>query len=283
VLAARAAAIALVAVCAPFARAQYAPANPDWNRPIEPFRIVGGLYYVGVQDVSSFLFTTQQGHILLDGAFRESAPLIEANVRKLGFRLEDVRLLLNSHGHCDHAGGLAELKAHTGARLLASPADALLLARGGKDDFAFHDTLPFPPVQADALLSDGQQVGLGGAVLTAHFTPGHTKGCTTWTATVGEGGKDYRVVIPCSVSAPGYKLVDNPAYPGILSDFETTFATLRALPCDIFLGSHSWDFGLKEKAARTAPNAFVDPQGYLRYIEKGQAAVRAQAEKQKPR
>ena len=275
--------MAVLAVCASAARGQYAPANPEWNRPIEPFRIVGNLYYVGVAGVSSFLFTTLEGHILLDGAFRESVPLIEANIGKLGFRMAEVRLLLNSHAHYDHAGGLAGLKAHTGARLLSSPADAALLARGGKGDFAFGDSLFFPPVEADALLQDGQQVRLGGTVLTAHFTPGHTKGCTTWTATVKDGGRDYRVVIPCSVTAPGYRLVDNAAYPGILNDYEATFAKLRALPCDIFLASHSWDFGLKDKAGRKAPDAFVNPDEYRRYIDKGQASIRAQAEKQKPR
>lgn len=278
-----AAAIALLVACMSSAQAQYTPANPDWKRPIEPFRIVGNLYYVGVADVSSFLFATQEGHILLDSAFRESVPLIEANIRKLGFRMEDVRLLLNSHGHYDHAGGLAEIRARTKARLQVNPAEAPLLARGGKGDFAFQDTLSYPPVEADALLRDGQQIQLGGAVLTAHFTPGHTKGCTTWTASVKDGGNDYRVVIPCSVSAPGYQLVENPAYPGILNDYEATFAKLRALPCDIFLGLHSWDFGLTLKAARKAPDAFISPESYIRYLDKGQAAIRDQAEKQKRR
>ena len=276
-------AVAFLSVCAPHARGQYAPANPEWNRPVEPFRIVGNLYYVGVSDVSSYLFANPEGHVLLDGAFHESVPLIEANIRKLGFRLEDVRVLLSSHGHYDHAGGLAGIKERSKARLLASPAEAPLLARGGRGDFAFKDRVPFPPVRTDELLHDGQQVQLGGTALTAHFTPGHTKGCTTWTAIVREGGKDFRVVIPCSVSAPGYLLVDNPAYPGILNDYESTLAKLRALPCDIFLGLHSWDFGLKEKAAAKAPGAFAGAESYVRYLDKGQTAIRDQVKKQKQR
>jgi metallo-beta-lactamase class B len=266
---------------------QFPPANPEWNRPIEPFRVAGNLYYVGASDVSSYLIATPEGHFLLDAGFRETAPIIEANIRKLGFRVADVRLLLISHGHYDHNGGLAEIKTHTKATLLASPIEAPLLVRGGKDDFAFKDTCPYPPVVPDRLLHDGEQVRLGGTVLTAHFTPGHTKGCTSWTTTVKEGEKVFQVVIPCSVSAPGYQLVGNPKYPEIQKDFEATFATLRALPCDIFLGLHSWDFGLTQKikarAADPSGNPFIDPEGYQRFLERGQAAIRELAAKQKPR
>jgi metallo-beta-lactamase class B len=266
---------------------QFAPANPEWNRPIEPFRVAGNLYYVGAADVSSYLIATPEGHFLLDAGFRETAPLIEANVRKLGYRITDIRLLLISHGHYDHVGGVAEIKANTKATLLASPAEAPLLSRGGKGDFAFGDTYPYPPLVPDRLLHDGEQVSLGGTVLTAHFTPGHAKGCTSWTTTVKENEKVFQVVIPCSVTAPGYQLVDNPKYPEIQKDFEATFATLRALPCDVFLGLHSWEFGLPEKikarAAHAGTNPFIDPEGYQRLLERGQAAVRELAAKQKPR
>jgi metallo-beta-lactamase class B len=259
------------------AAAQYAPAVPEWNRPVEPFRIVGDLYYVGASDVSSFLIATPAGHVLLDSGFRETAPLVEANVKKLGFRLEDVRILLISHSHYDHVGGMAEIKAHTKARLLASPAEAEMLARGGRGDFAFDDKYPYPPVTADGLLREGQEVRLGNAVLTAHFTPGHTRGCTSWSTTFTEGGRVYQVVIACSVTAPGYRLVGNPRYPGILQDFEATFAKLRALPCDIFLSLHSWDFGLERKMHVKAVDAFVDREGWLAFLDKGQAAIRKQA------
>lgn len=267
------------------AHAQYAPGRPEWNRPIEPFRIVGNLYYVGASDVSSYLITTPEGHILVDSGFRETVPIIEANLKKLGFRMEDVRLLLTSHGHYDHVGGMAEIKARTKARLLANPAEVPLLSRGGKGDFAFKDSYPYPPVTPDGLLRDGEEVGLGGTILTAHFTPGHTKGCTSWTATIQEGGRPYRVVIACSLTAPDYRLVDNPQYPEIIADFEATFAKLRALPCDVFLSLHSWDFGLLRKiqAREDDPshNPFVDPEGYWNFIDKAQAAIRRQVEEQR--
>lgn len=250
--------------------AQHAPANAEWNRPVKPFRVTGNLYYVGVADVSSYLFTTPQGHILLDGAFQESVPLIEANIRALGFRVEDIRILLNSHAHYDHAAGLAGLKARSKARLFAHPADAAALRSGGKGDPHYGDRLLFPPVEVDGMLHDGQTIALGGLTLTAHFTPGHTRGCTTWTTTIGTS----RVVIPCSVSAPEYQLVNNAKYPEIASDYRRTFARLRALPCDIFLGLHSWDFGRRADAGR------VD---YLRYLDRGEAAFNEQLKKQSAR
>ncbi len=257
---------------------QYLPAVPEWNQPIEPFRIAGNLYYVGASGVSAFLMTTGEGHILLDTGFRETVPIIESNLRKLGFRMEDIHLILIGHAHADHAGGVAEVKRRTKARFLASPGDVPLLSRGGKGDFAFGDAYSFEPVEPDALLRDGEPVGLGGTLLTPHFTPGHTKGCTSWTTTVKDGEKLFRVVMPCSLSAPDYQLVNNPKYPEIQQDFEATFSKLRALPCDIFLGEHCWDFDLPLKMqARTndtSRNPFLDPEGYRRFLDRAEAAVR---------
>jgi metallo-beta-lactamase class B len=264
------------------AHGQYATANPAWNRSIDPFRIVGNLYYVGASDVSAYLLTTPEGHILIDSGFAETVPLIEANLKKLGFRLEDIRLLLISHGHFDHVGGIAELKARTKARLLVNPIENALLARGGKGDFAFQDKYSFAPVMPDAALSDGEEVSLGGTVLKAHFTPGHTKGCTSWTTTITEGGRVYRVVIAASLTAPGYRLIDNPDYPGIGADYEASIAKLRALPCDIFLSLHSWDFGLHAKiAAQAKDGAFVDPEGYRCFLDKSETALRKQIAEQR--
>ncbi len=264
---------------------QYAAANPEWIEPTEPFRIVGNLYYVGASGVSSFAIATPDGIILLDTGCRETVPQIESNLKKLGLRLEDVRLLLMSHAHYDHIGGMADIKARTKARLLASPAEKPLMERGGKGDFAYGDSVPFPPVSPDALLEDGKDVSFGGVTLTPHFTPGHTKGCTTWTTTIKDGGKSFNVVFACSLTAPGYKLVDNPQYPNIIADFEATFAKLRSLPCDIFVEGHGWNFGLQEKAkaiaSGTAQNPFVDPNGYRAYIDKGQATIRKQVAEQK--
>jgi metallo-beta-lactamase class B len=260
-------------LCASFAaQAQYVAAEPRWTQPAEPFRIADDLYYVGTANVPSFLIETSDGLILLDTGVREVAPALEANIRKLGFRIEDVKLLLISHGHFDHIGGLAAAKARTKARLLVSPAEAPLIARGGKDDFAFGDTVAYPPVEADGLLKDGEPVRLGGTALTPHFTPGHTKGSVTWTMTLGK----RRVVFAGSMSAPGYKLVGNAKYPEIVRDYRASFARLRALPCDIFLGFHGWDFGMEQKRG----GDFVDPEGYRRYIDRTEAAFEKQLKEQ---
>jgi metallo-beta-lactamase class B len=270
--------IAALLLCAgSLLHAQYRPANAAWNKPVEPFRIVGNLYYVGASGVSVYLFTTPQGDVLLDTGFRETVPRIEANLKKLGLRMEDIRLLLATHAHYDHAGGLAAVRARTKARFLASPADAPLFAAGGRGDFQLGDRYSFPPVRPDGLLRDGEPVQLGGLSLTPHFTPGHTKGCTSWTTTIADGRRSYRVVIPCSLSAPDYRLVGNTKYPGIAHDFETSIATLRALPCDIFLATHAWDFDLPRKIEALkagGANPFVDPAGYVQYLDRAQAALR---------
>ena len=269
-----------------FAAAQgpYAPAIAEWNQPVEPFKIAGNLYYVGASDVSSYLIATPEGHILVDTGFRETLPLIDANMKKLGFRIEDVRLILTSHPHYDHVGALADLKNRTHARLLTSPADAAGYERGGRQDFAFGDKYPFPPVKADGLLTNEEAIGLGGATVIPHFTPGHTKGCTSYTLTVEEGGQRYRVAIVCSMTAPGYKLVDNQNYSQIASDFLKSFALLKDLPCDIFLSMHSWDFGLEQKIrarrANPAVNPFIDRGALRAFAEKGEASVRKQIEEQ---
>jgi metallo-beta-lactamase class B len=267
-----AALLVLLAIALPASvRAQGSEQWREWNRPVKPFRIIGNIYYVGPAEVSSFLITTPQGHILLDSGFAETVPQIRENIKQLGFKLEDVKLLINSHAHSDHAGGLAELKAMTGAKLAASEADAALLARGGKDDFAWGDTLAFAPVQADRILHDGETVELGGVWMVAHLTPGHTKGNTTWTMEVKEGGKTYNVVFMGSTTAPDYKLVNNSKYPNIVADYQRSFSLLESLPCDVFLSAHGSFFNLKGKMARlergAAMNPFVDPQGYRRFLE----------------
>jgi metallo-beta-lactamase class B len=185
------------------------------------------------------------------------------------------------HAHYDHAGGLAQLKAWTGARLLASAGDAPLLEAGGRGDPLFGDTLPFPPVKVDHLLRDGEAVTLGDTTLVAHLTPGHTRGCTTWTTRVAEGGRLYDVVFVCSTTVlPGYRLIDHPTYPGIAGDYARTFATLAALPCDVFLGSHASFYDGSGKARRlregAKPNPFIDPRGYRAYVAQSVAAYREQ-------
>jgi metallo-beta-lactamase class B len=244
--------------------------DQNGSGPAEPFRIAGNLYYVGASDITSYLITTPKGHIVLDGGFAETAPMIRANIERLGFRVRDVRILIGSHPHYDHAGGLAELKRVTGARFIASALDAPLYARGGMDDPQFFDRYPFPPVVADRKIADGEQISLGGVKLTARITPGHTPGCTTWTMNIGQ----QSVAFLCSPTAPGYQLVDNPRYPNAIEDYRRQFDILRSLDVDIFLASHGNFFKLAEKRKRHSAkvNAFVDPEGYREFVATAEAS-----------
>ena len=250
------------------------PLSPDevrWNAPVAPFRIAGNLYYVGTADLASYLVVDPAGMILLDGGLEASAPLILDNIRTLGFDPKRVRYLLNSQAHSDHAGGLAALKEATGAELLASPADAELLERGGSGDPQWGDQLTFPPAKVDARLRDGAELKLG-----------HTRGCTSWTLPVRVDGRNAQALFICGASAPGYKLASNPAYPWIMTDFRRSFATWRKLPCDLFLGAHGSYFGMTEKRARMAPgrpNPFVDPKGCRAFLNGAQQRIEAQAAK----
>ncbi|HVE71976.1 MAG TPA: subclass B3 metallo-beta-lactamase [Thermoanaerobaculia bacterium] len=227
--------------------AQSDPVSRSWNQPVAPFRITGNLYYVGASDITSYLITTPRGHILLDGGFVETAPMILANIRTLGFDPKDVRILLSSHAHYDHAGGLAELKRVTGAKFHSSLGDLPQHARGGLDDPQFGNKYPYPPITADRIVRDGTRITLGGTTLVAHITPGHTPGCTTWTARIGK----HDVVFVGSPSVPSeYRLIGNPRYPNAVEDYRAQFRTLKRLDCDIFLASHGAFFGLAEMLAK---------------------------------
>jgi metallo-beta-lactamase class B len=267
------------------ALAQADPQSRAMNQPVPPFRILGNLYYVGASEVTSFLITTPEGHLLLDGGFAETAPQIERNIAQLGFQLRDVKFLLNSHAHFDHAGGLAELKKWTNATVAVTWPDAELLHRGGHGDFRFGDKLTFPPVKIDRIISDGESIELGGQKMTAHLTPGHTKGNTTWTTQITADGKRYNVVFAGSMTSLDYILAGREAYPGIAADFEKSFATLKRLPCDVFLSCHGSFFSFKEKRERLLrgekPNPFIDPEGYQIFIAEYQKEFREKLEKQK--
>jgi metallo-beta-lactamase class B len=255
-----------------------------WNAPVAPFRIAGNLYYVGTADLASYLVVDPEGMVLLDGGMEASAPLILDNIRALGFDPKRVRYLLNSQAHYDHAGGLAALKQATGAQLLASAADAELLERGGSGDFQWGDRFSYPPVAVDARLRDGAEVTLGAIRMTARLTPGHTRGCTSWTLPVKVDGRMRAALFVCGASAPGYRLVGNSAYPWIMDDFRRSFATWRKLPCDLFLGAHASYFGMAEKRARMPsrrPNPFVDPQGCRAFLAKAERTIEAQAKAQR--
>jgi len=264
---------------APQARAQATEQWREWNRPIPPFRIAGPLYYVGVENVTSLLLTTPAGHILVDGGFAESADIILGNVRALGFEAEDVKVLLSTHAHGDHAGGLAAIKARTGAKLYAGALDVPLLARGGKGDFAFGDDIPYPPVVADVGVKDGETLSLGGFTVRAIATPGHTMGCTSWAFTIDDGGRAVRVVMIGGTSAPGYQLVKNAKYPGIVDDYERTFARLAAEPADLLLEGHGFAFGLDEKRAGRRP--FVDAAAYRARVAEAAKAFHEQLAKER--
>ena len=258
--------------------AQKSEGDRKMNQPVEPFKIIGNIYYVGASDVTSFLITTPRGHILIDSGFEETVPQIRANVAKLGFKLEDVRYLLINHAHYDHCGGLAELKKLTGARLLASPPDAAVLEDGGASDFRFggDQAFSFAPVKVDERLKDGQEIRLGGTTLKTHFTFGHTKGATSWTMDARENGKKYKVVFMSSVTTLDYTFVDNQKYPQIADDYARTYRTLKDIRADVFLASHGQFFELLGKAeklrAGAQPNPFIDPQGYRTFVAEVTAA-----------
>jgi metallo-beta-lactamase class B len=251
--------------------------------PVPPRHLVGNIYYVGASGVSSFLITTPAGHILLDTGFEDTVPIITHGVEQLGFKVADIKLILGSHAHIDHAGGHALMKKLTGARVVASAADARLLESGGADDFLPwpKDTLAYAPVRVDETVTDGGTVSLGGVTLTAHLTPGHTRGATTWTMDVTEAGRVYHVVFFSSTTVnPGVSLRHNPAYPEIVADYETTFARLKALPCDIFFSPHGGQFGMQDKFARQdageGVRVFVDPAGWSQLLATMEGAFRNQ-------
>ena len=263
-----------------------APSNPDWTQPFPPFHIVGNIYYVGSKDLAAYLITTPQGDILINSNLETSVPQIKTSIEQLGFHLGDVKILLISHAHFDHAAGSAQLLKLTGARYLVMDADASVIETGGRTDFHYFDSkdMYFPPAKVNRVLHDGDQVKLGNTVLVAHRTGGHTKGCTTWTMDVSDQGKTYHVVIVGSPNVnPGYKLVKNAKYPNIAADYQATFRTLKGLPCDIFLGAHGSYFDMAAKIARRdrgERQPFLDPAGYRTYIAERELAFQSELRKQ---
>lgn len=263
-----------------------AVADPTWTEPFPAYRIAGNLYYVGSRGLASFLIATTEGNILINSNLESSPPLIRASVEKLGFRWRDTKILLISHAHYDHCAGSAEIQRETGARYMVMAPDVPVVESGGATDFQYgrDAAMRFRPVKVDRVLHDGDQVTLGGMTLTAHLTPGHTKGCTTWTLNVRDEGKTYRVVIVGSPNVnEGYKLVHNVPYPQIAQDYAHGFRVLAALPCDIFLGAHGAYYGMEEKYARMkagSQNPFVDPDGYTRYVHEKEAAFREELARQ---
>jgi metallo-beta-lactamase class B len=247
-----------------------AQGSPEWTEPFPAFRIVGNLYYVGTKGLANYLITTPDGNILINSDLEANVPMIKSSIEKLGFKFSDTKILLISHAHWDHDAGSAMVKEATGAQYMVMDADVPVVESGGKADFQYGTSSLYAPTKVDRVLHDRSEVKLGSTLLIAHLTPGHTKGCTTWTMKVTEAGKTYNVVIIGSPNVnPGYKLVNNAAYPEIARDYERTWRVLKSLPCDIFLGAHGNYFGLEEKYPRLkegSPNPFIDPDGYKQYV-----------------
>jgi metallo-beta-lactamase class B len=276
----------IVAVLA-FTTPAHAQGNPDWTRPFPPFRIIGNVYWVGSYDLATYLITTPQGNILINTGVGETAKQIKASVEQLGFKLSDTKILTATHGHWDHVAGLAELKRMTGARLIVSEPDKELFESGGKADFRFGDTPEsrFEPVKVDGTFKDNDTISLGGTVLTAHHHPGHTKGATSFTLNVPEGGKTYRVVIANMGSInPGVTVSGMPKYPGIGDDYARTFKAQKDMQIDVWLASHASQFKLHEKykpGDAYNPDRFVDPAGFKAAVEQLEKTYREQLAKER--
>ena len=255
----------------PSGAAQMQELRTELMKPVAPFRLLGNLHYVGASEISAFLLTTPAGHVLLDTGPVEMLPMLERNVQALGFRLAEVKVILNSQAHFDHCGGFAELRRRTGARVIASEADAAQMERGGKGDFAYGDDYPYEPIVPDQRIQDGERVRLGELTLTAILTPGHTRGCTTWSTRIEEGGRTYDVVFICGLTVSPFKLTNNPVYPAVAEDARRSIARLRSLRADVMLGAHGFWFDLTGKAARLArsraPNPFLDPAELGRHLD----------------
>src|SRR5579862_3200604 len=250
--------------------------NPDWHRELPAFKIAGNLYYVGTADLAVYLINTPRGNILINTDFEEDVPLIKKSIASLGFKYADTKIILISHAHRDHDAATGLMKEETGAKLMVMDADVP----------SEESTAPGRPgAHVDRVLHDGNTVELGGSKLVAHLTPGHTKGCTTWTMQVKDGARTLNVVIIGSPNVnPGYILVGNKNYPRIADDYVRTFAVLESLPCDLFLGAHGGYFGLKAKYEKMKPgavNPFIDPQGYKAYVAERGDTFRKEWERQK--
>jgi metallo-beta-lactamase class B len=261
---------------------------PEWTQRAEPFRVMDNIHYVGTADLASYLITTPAGHVLLDTGLAGNAGAIVQNIRTLGFNVRDVRLLLTTHAHFDHVGAHARIKKLSGARVLASAPDAPLLESGGRGDYHFVGAgYRFPPVKVDRIVQDGEIVRLGGTALTAHLTPGHTKGTTTWTLRAHDRLRRERNVVFMGSTAvnEGVKLIDNPKYPEIVTDYQRTFMILKALPCDVLLTAHASVFRGREKAAAAAAgkgeDAFVDLRGCQEAVARSQTAFAEELSRQR--
>ncbi|MEP7052944.1 MAG: subclass B3 metallo-beta-lactamase [Pseudomonadota bacterium] len=254
-----------------------------WNRPFPPYRAIDNVYYVGSNKIAQFLIVTSAGNILLDSGFEASVPRLRENIEALGFRYADTKLLLTSHAHIDHVQAHALVRKQTGAQVVVSLLDAPFVEGGGKGEPTYDGTYAWTPCPVDRRVSDGEQVTLGDTTLTAHLTPGHTPGATTWTMQVHDHGRALAVVFfPSANVNPGVHLLGNARYPRIASDFAHSFATWKGLACDVFLADHGEFYGMSAKydqlRAGAAENPFIDPDGYRRFIAQAERSFAARLE-----
>jgi metallo-beta-lactamase class B len=250
-----------------------------WNRPFPPYRVLDNIYYVGTNKIAQFLLTTKDGHMLIDSGFEASVPQLRQNIESLGFRYSDIKLLLTSHAHIDHVQAHALVRRQTGARVVASALDAPLIERGGRGDPLYDGVYAWEPCPVDGRVSDLDKITLGETTLTAHLTPGHTLGALTWTMQATEGARTLDVVFfPSANINPGVRLLDPPNYPGIVQDFEHSFAVWKGLKCDVFLADHGDFYDMSEKYERlrrgATPNPFIDPRGYRAFIDEAEQRFR---------
>ncbi len=261
----------------------FAQGNTDWDTPFPPHKVAGNIYYVGSQGLATYLIVTPQGHILINASFERTVPLIRKAVESLGFKFSDVKILFTSHAHGDHAEGTALVKELTGAKIMVMRGDEGIIESGGQGDFQYTNK-DWKACKVDRVLKDGDEVKLGGATLTARHTPGHTRGCTTWTMKVREQGRELLAVIVGSPNVnPGYQLVNNSKYPAIAEDYAKSFQIWKQLKADIFLGAHGNYYGMLDKYEKLkkggAGNPFIDPEGYRGYIaEREQAYLKTLAQ-----
>ncbi len=264
-------------------------ANPadDFLKPFPAHHVIANIYFVGTEGQADYLITTPEGNILINSGTEKNPPMIRASIERLGFKYSDTKILLISHAHSDHDAGSAEVIKETGAKYEVMDSDVPVVESGGKLDFNYDETIDgslYPATKVDRVLHDGDTVSLGGTVLTAHKTPGHTKGCTTWTMQVQDGGKALNVtIVGSAIVQKGVPLIGNNKYPDIAQDYEKTFRVLKALPTDVFLGAHGDYYNLDAKYPKLkpgAPNPFVDPAGYKAYIANRDAAFRRELARQ---
>ena len=261
---------AVLLLAGPMAGSQIPPA--DWTEPFPGHRVIGNLYAVGTAGLGVFLVTSDEGHILINTGLEDSTPLIRENIESLGYRLEDVRILLTMQAHWDHVAALAEIRELTGAEMWATAGDSRVLEDGGFSDPHFGGKVSFPPVEVDRIISDGEIIELGDIRLRVHEHPGHTEGSSSYSMQVTEDGRDYDVVVAnMGTINEGKRLVVDPTYPGVAEDFARTYASQKAMDVDVWVAAHGGHYGLLDKyrpGQAYSPDTFVDPEGFLAEVER---------------